>query len=114
MTRSLIPESISEPLYDELWNKTGADHQIDRLIEEAAELTIELASLTQALLKARRYGAIEHIYTKSVIDELGDVMLCTDQLRYKICKDVVFRDMLQKRIADKLVYMKEVAKGEKK
>jgi NTP pyrophosphatase (non-canonical NTP hydrolase) len=73
-----------------------------------------MGELTQALLKARRYDAIGRIYTKNVIDELGDVMLCLDQLRYKICRDTLFSDMLRKRIAEKLVYMKEVARGEKK
>jgi NTP pyrophosphatase (non-canonical NTP hydrolase) len=61
-------------IYIEAWDRWGADTQIDILIEEMAELT-------QALLKARRRGAI---FSNDVYGELADVLICLKQIELQL------------------------------
>lgn len=58
----------------------GEDNQVDHLIEEMAELT-------KALMKARRYG---HDYrTHPVIEEVADVLICIETLKIILQKDLM-------------------------
>jgi NTP pyrophosphatase (non-canonical NTP hydrolase) len=64
-------------LYKKAWKKYGHKHQLDILIEEMSELT-------KSILKARRR---DKTYTKKVIEELADVRICTNQLKWRLKKE---------------------------
>jgi len=59
-----------EELYNEAWRLWGGDMQLDILIEEMAELT-------QAILKARRYNVT---WSRAVLEEIADVSICLEQV----------------------------------
>jgi len=61
-------------LYAEAWETWGPQKQIDMLIEEMAELT-------QALLKARRQGAV---FSNDVYGEIAGVGICMGQVEMEI------------------------------
>lgn len=61
-----------------LW---GEDAQVDHLIEEMAELT-------QALLHSRRAADKTNKYrTPEILEELADVLICIDQLKFIMCSE---------------------------
>ena len=68
-------------LYKKAWKKYGHRHQLDILIEEMSELT-------KSILKARRS---KKTYTKKVLEELGDVRICTDQLIWFLKKKGTYK-----------------------
>lgn len=90
----------TDKLYDDVWNKWGAQLQVDILIEEMAELT-------HALLKARRSGVV---LSYDVCAEFADVQICMEQHRRKMemvgMYDIVEKvkqtklDRLEKRLHD--------------
>lgn len=59
-----------EQIYNAAWKHWGADTQMDKCIEEMAELI-------QAILKARHSGVT---FSYSVSEELADVIICLEQL----------------------------------
>lgn len=63
-------------LYADAWETWGLQKQIDMLIEEMAELT-------QALLKARRQGAV---FSNDVYEEMADVGICMGQVEMEIAR----------------------------
>lgn len=63
-----------EELYKEAWRLWGADMQLDILIEEMAELT-------QAILKARRYTVT---WSRAVLEEIADVSICLEQVETRL------------------------------
>ncbi len=70
----------SVKLYKKLWKKFGKKHQIDRLIEEQVELI-------KSLLKARRN---KKKHTPAIIEELADVQVCVNQLKWYLKKKGVY------------------------
>ena len=72
-------------LYAEAWETWGPQKQIDMLIEEMAELT-------QALLKARRQGAI---FSNDVYEEIADVGICMGQIEQEINRSGLFKIVLK-------------------
>ena len=63
-------------LYQSLWMQSGANCQLDILIEEMAELT-------QAILKARRKGMV---FSRNFLEEYADVMVCMEQVKEQLVK----------------------------
>lgn len=67
-------EIDNDQLYHTAWKHWGSDLQMDILIEEMAELT-------QAIIKTRRNGVV---FSYSIVEELADVLVCIDQLKYQL------------------------------
>lgn len=81
----------------------GSERQVDKAIEEMAELTKEMAGLTQALLKDRYDGDDSH-----VVEELADVLVTANELTIIFGVERVIevvkqkQERLAKRIAEEL------------
>jgi NTP pyrophosphatase (non-canonical NTP hydrolase) len=75
-------------LYKKAWKKYGHKHQLDILIEEMSELT-------KSILKARRS---KKTYTKKVFEELADVRICTDQLRWYLKGKGMYKKVKKQKI----------------
>ena len=87
-------------LYGKAWKKYGHKHQLNILIEEMAELT-------KAILKARRS---KKTYTKKVIEELADVKICTDQLKWHLKRKRMYSNVKKMRTF-KLKRLKKILNG---
>lgn len=62
-----------EELYNEVW-RVWPDMQLDILIEEMAELT-------QAIIKTRRYNMT---WSYAVLEEIADVSICLEQVNTRL------------------------------
>jgi NTP pyrophosphatase (non-canonical NTP hydrolase) len=90
-------------LYRKAWKKYGHKHQLDILIEEMSELT-------KAILKARRS---KKTYTPKVFEELGDVQICTNQLKWYLKKHNKYKNVKKVR-KFKLNRLKKILSGKLK
>ena len=73
------PENERNDLYRDAWDLWGPGLQVDIAIEEMSELI-------KALLKARRNG---QVFNEGVYDEIADVIICMEQLRFMAHEDFV-------------------------
>jgi len=82
-------------LYDEATETWGLLAQYDQCIEEMAELTIAISKYKRKKL----YGEYEcdSSIEENFIEELADVSMCIEQMRYMIGEDKVY-DMLDKKL----------------
>ena len=63
-----------EELYKEAWRIYGGEMQLDILIEEMAELT-------KAIIKSRRYNTT---WSHQVLEEIADVTICLEQVNTRL------------------------------
>jgi NTP pyrophosphatase (non-canonical NTP hydrolase) len=67
-----------EQLYNTAWQHWGAEMQLDICIEEMAELT-------QAIIKSRRYG-VNPLLSETFAGEVADVCICIEQIKTRMKK----------------------------
>jgi NhaP-type Na+/H+ and K+/H+ antiporter len=69
-----------QDLYEAVWEKKGAVHQVNKFMEEMSELSKEL-------FKAQKHNGdrtVDQTINDKVLEEFADVTICMEQVRMKL------------------------------